>query len=63
MKPAYLGQYSCCMNISKNNYPEENELDANPSLTLARTLDEVRDLFPWEMLTKIVISYLLNVES
>ena len=26
------------MNIDKNNYPEETELDTNPSLTLARTL-------------------------
>ena len=26
------------MNIDKNNYPEEMELDTNPSLTLARTL-------------------------
>ena len=24
---------------------------------------EVRELFPWEMLTKIAISYLLNVEN
>ena len=28
----------CCLNIDKNNYPEETELDTNPSLTLARTL-------------------------
>ena len=26
------------MNIDKNNYPEETELDTNPSLTLAQTL-------------------------
>ena len=38
MKPAYFGQCSCCLNIDKNNYPEETELDTNPSLTLARTL-------------------------
>ena len=38
MKPAYFGQYWCCLNIDKNNYPEETELDTNPSLTLARTL-------------------------
>ena len=29
---------SCCINIDKNNYPEEAELDTSPSLTLARTL-------------------------
>ena len=33
-----FGQCSCCLNIDKNNYPEETELDTNPSLTLARTL-------------------------
>ena len=35
------------------------------SLTKARGSDiyEVRDLFPWEMLTKMVISCLLNVEK
>ena len=38
MKPAYFGQYSYCVNIDKNNYPEETELDTNPTLTLARTL-------------------------
>ena len=38
MKPAYFGQCSCCLNIDKNTYPEETELDTNPSLTLARTL-------------------------
>ena len=38
MKPAYFGQCSCCINIDKNNYPEELELGTNPSLTLARTL-------------------------
>ena len=38
MKPAYFGQCSCCINIDKNNHPEETELDTNPSLTLARTL-------------------------
>ena len=38
MKPAYFGQCSRCMNIDKNNYPEETELDTNPSLTLARTI-------------------------
>ena len=38
MKPAYFGQSSCCINIDINNYPEETELDTNPSPTLARTL-------------------------
>ena len=38
MKPAYFGQCSCCINIDKNNYPEETELDTNTSLTQARTL-------------------------
>ena len=39
MKPAYFGQCSCCLNTDKNtDYPEETELDTNPSLTLARTL-------------------------
>ena len=38
MKPAYFGQCSCCINIDKYNYPEETELDTNPSLTLAQTL-------------------------
>ena len=38
MKPAYFSQCSCCLNIDKNNYPEETELDTNPSLTLVRTL-------------------------
>ena len=38
MKTAYFGQCSYCPNIDKNNYPEETELDTNPSLTLARTL-------------------------
>ena len=38
MKSAYLGQRSYCSNVDKNNYPEETELDTNPSLTLARTL-------------------------
>ena len=38
MKPACFGQSSCCINIDKNNYAEETELDTNPSLTLARTL-------------------------
>ena len=38
MKPVYFGQCSCCINIDKNNYHEETELDTNPSLTLARTL-------------------------
>ena len=38
MKPAYFGQCLCCINIDKNNYPEETKLDTNPSLTLARTL-------------------------
>ena len=38
MKPAYFGPCLCCINIDKNNYPEETELDTNPSLTLARTL-------------------------
>ena len=38
MKLAYFGQCSYCTNIHKNNYPEETELDTNPSLTLAQTL-------------------------
>ena len=38
MKPAYIGQCPYCPNIDKNNYPEEAELDTNPSITLARTL-------------------------
>ena len=38
MKSAYFGQRSCGINIDKNNYTEETELDTNPSLTLARTL-------------------------
>ena len=38
MKPARFGHCSCCLNIDKNKYPEETELDTNPSLTLARTL-------------------------
>ena len=38
MKPAYFGQCSCGINIDKNNYSEETELDTNPSLTIARTL-------------------------
>ena len=32
MKPAYFGQCLCGINIDKNNYPEETELDTNPSL-------------------------------
>ena len=31
MKTAYFGQCSCCLNIDKTNYPEETELDTNPS--------------------------------
>ena len=38
MNPAYFGQCSCCINIDKNNYPQETELDTSPSLTLSRTL-------------------------
>ena len=38
MKSEYFGQCSCGINIDKNNYPEETELDTNPSLTPARTL-------------------------
>ena len=38
MKPAYFDQCSCCITIDKSNYPEETELDTNPSLTLAQTL-------------------------
>ena len=38
MKPAYFSQCSYCPNIDKNNYPEETELDTNPSLTLAENL-------------------------
>ena len=35
MKPAYFGQCPYCPNIDKNNYPEETELDSNPTLTLS----------------------------
>ena len=38
MKAAHFGQCLCCIDIDKNNYPEETELDTNPSLTPARTL-------------------------
>ena len=38
MKPAYFGQCSCCINIDKNSYPEETELNTNSSLTLAQAL-------------------------
>ena len=38
MKPACFDECSCCINIDENNYPEQTELDTNPSLTLARTL-------------------------
>ena len=38
MKSAYFGQFSYCINIEKNNYHEETELDTNPSLNLAQTL-------------------------
>ena len=38
MKPAFFGQCSCCLNIDKNKYPVETELDTNPSQTLAETL-------------------------
>ena len=31
MKSAYFGQCSYGINIDKNNYPEETELDTNPS--------------------------------
>ena len=37
-KSAYFGQYLCGINIDKNNYPEETELETNPSLTVARIL-------------------------
>ena len=40
MKPAYFGQCSCFLNIDKNNYPEETELDTNPSLTLTLSTGE-----------------------
>ena len=40
MKPAYFGQCSCCINIDKYNYPEETELDTNPSLTLTLSTGE-----------------------
>ena len=40
MKSSYFGQCSCGINIDKNNYPEETELDTNPSLILARTLTQ-----------------------
>ena len=36
MKPAYIGQCSCFINIDDNNFPEETELDTNSSLTLAQ---------------------------
>ena len=35
MKSVYFGQCSCGKNIDKNNYPEETELDSNPSLKSA----------------------------
>ena len=38
MESEYFGNCSCGINIHKNNYPEETELDTNPSLTLAGTL-------------------------
>ena len=38
MKSADFVQCSYCTNIDKNSYPEETELDTNPSLTLAQTL-------------------------
>ena len=38
MKPAYFGQCLCCIYIDKNIYPEETDLDTNPSLILALTL-------------------------
>ena len=38
MEPAYFGQCSCCINIDENSYPEETELDTNPSLILAQSL-------------------------
>ena len=38
MKPAYFCQWSCCINIDKNNYLEETALYTNPSLNQARTL-------------------------
>ena len=38
MKPAYFDQCSWCIDIDKNNYPEETAWDINPSLTLAQTL-------------------------
>ena len=38
MKPAYLGPCPCCMNIDKNNDPEETQLYTNPNLTPAQTL-------------------------
>ena len=36
MKPAYLGQCPCGINIDINIYPAETEIDTNPSLTLPR---------------------------
>ena len=40
MKSAYFGQSSCGINIDKNNYTEETELDTNPSLTLTLSTGE-----------------------
>ena len=33
-----FGHCSCCINIGKDSYPEETELDINPRVTLTRTL-------------------------
>ena len=38
MISAYFDQCLCCINIDVYKYPEETELDTNPSLTLAETL-------------------------
>ena len=58
MKRAYFGHCSCCINIDKNNYPEETELDTNPSLTLVRTLtlstgERSFDNFPSSLVTTL----------
>ena len=56
MKPAYFDQCSCCIDIDKNNYPEETELDADPSLTLARTLTLSTDERSFGHFTSILVT-------
>ena len=45
MKPAYFRQLPCCINIDKNYYTEEKELDTKPNLALAQTLTLSTDLW------------------